>query len=131
MAETNFLKSHPAHVARLRAVLPEGAALEEAVGGDFVTVGKLEHARPGDHLNQFMDRHAIGAWAGHLDFHVDFITDGDKPHIPLNEDLTWHDGRLVQGQGCLGQLVAVLSNSLTNRPPMTGSIAAHERLHFH
>ena len=44
MAETNFLKSYPSHLARLQATLPKDAALEAAVGGDFITVGKLERA---------------------------------------------------------------------------------------
>lgn len=243
MAEMNFLKSYPNHVARLQAVLPEEEAFEAAVGGDFVTVGKLEHALlrslglgggdfvvdvgcgcgrlalqlsplrelgylgtdvvpellgharkvtkradwdflctdgesipcggncadfacffsvfthlthedafrylreakrvlrpggrvvfsflefyiqshweifrqsvarsdPGYHLNQFVDRHAIAAWAHHLGFHLDFISDGDKPHIPLDEDLTWRDGRVIRGCGSLGQSVAVLSKPL-------------------
>jgi SAM-dependent methyltransferase len=240
MAEINFLKSYPNHLAQLRAILPDDAALEAAVGGEFVTIGKLERAllrslgltdghfvvdvgcgsgrlalqlaalpelrylgtdvvpdlldharqltqrddwsfvttdgisipcenscadfvcffsvfthlahedtyrylrevkrvlkpggrvvlsflefhvpchwsifedyvdraRPGYHLNQFIERDAIIAWAGHLGFHVDFIADGDKPHIPLDEELTWQDGRVIRDRGCLGQSVAVLS----------------------
>src|SRR5579859_4132641 len=44
MAEVNFLKSYPDHLAQLRASLPNDAALEAAVGGEFVTIGKLECA---------------------------------------------------------------------------------------
>src|SRR5471032_314744 len=44
MAEINFLKSYPNHLAQLRATLPNDAALEAAVGGEFVTIGKLERA---------------------------------------------------------------------------------------
>src|SRR5476651_206401 len=44
MAETDFLKSYPAHVARLKTILPEDTALEVAVGGDFIMIGKLECA---------------------------------------------------------------------------------------
>lgn len=69
----------------------------------------LAHSRPGAHLNQFMDRHAIAAWAHHLGFNLELINDGDKPHIPLDEDLTWHDGRVERDYGSLGQSVAVLS----------------------
>lgn len=240
MAEIDFLKSYPNHLAQLRASLPNDAALEAAVGGEFITIGKLERAllrslgladdafvvdvgcgsgrlalqlaanpelrylgtdvvpdlleharqltqrpdwnlvmtdrisipcesscadfvcffsvfthlthedsfrylreaqrvlkpsgrivfsflefqvpchwnifedyvdraRPGYHLNQFIDRHAIHAWASHLGLQVDFIADGDKPHIPIDEELHWQDGRPIRGQGCLGQSVAVLS----------------------
>lgn len=240
MAELNFLKSYPEHLAQLRATLPNDAAVEAAVGGEFITVGKLErallrslgladgqfvvdvgcgsgrlawqlaaepelrylgtdvvpdlldharalcrrpdwsfvtvggisipcesssadfvcffsvfthlthddtfrylreakrvlkpggrivfsflefqirchwavfqdyveNARPGYHLNQFMDRHAIEAWARHLGLRVEFIADGDKPHIPIAEPLTWQDGRVIDGSGSLGQSVAVLS----------------------
>ncbi len=240
MAETNFLKSYPDHLAQLRANLPNDAAVEAAVGGEFITVGKLEcallrslglapdafvvdvgcgsgrlawqlaleidlrylgtdvvpdlldHARrrcerpdwrfvctdgisipcetasadfvcffsvfthlthedsfrylreakrvlkpggrivfsflefyvpshwavfadvveraaPGYHLNQFVDRHAIDAWARHLGLRIDSVADGDKPHIPLAEELRWQDGRTMRGRGNLGQSVAVLS----------------------
>ena len=44
MIETDPLKTYPALVAKLREVFPGDAALEAAVGGDFITVGKLEAA---------------------------------------------------------------------------------------
>jgi len=68
----------------------------------------LAHGGLGSHLNQFMSRDAIAAWAHHLDMAVDQIHDGDKPHIEIPEDLTWHDGRVMSGKGCLGQSVGVL-----------------------
>ncbi|QYM78041.1 methyltransferase domain-containing protein [Horticoccus luteus] len=39
-----FLVTYPAHVARLRAKLDRDAALREAVGGNFLAMGKLECA---------------------------------------------------------------------------------------
>jgi ubiquinone/menaquinone biosynthesis C-methylase UbiE len=68
----------------------------------------LAHGGIGQHLNQFMSRDAIASWAHHLNMTVDQIHDGDKPHIEIAEDLTWHDGRVMSGKGCLGQSVAVL-----------------------
>jgi SAM-dependent methyltransferase len=68
----------------------------------------LNQGGPGDHLNQFISRDGIEAWAHHLGLAVEQIHDGDKPHIEINEDLTWHDGRVMSGRGSLGQSVAVL-----------------------
>lgn len=76
----------------------------------------IKNHRPGDTLNQFIDRHAIAAWAEHLDLAVAFIADGDKPHIPIDEVLVWNDGRMDKDKGCLGQSVAVLSKPLPNQP---------------
>lgn len=44
MAELNFLKSYPEHVANCLSELPAERAFATAVGGDFTTVGKLERA---------------------------------------------------------------------------------------
>lgn len=60
------------------------------------------------HLNQFIDREGIMAWARHLGLAVDLIADGDRPHIPLEADVKWPDGRVMAGMGNLGQSVAVL-----------------------
>lgn len=63
------------------------------------------------HVDQFVDRDAIRAWARHLDLHVDELHDGDKPHIPFTGTITWDDGRTMAELGALGQSVAVLSHS--------------------
>jgi SAM-dependent methyltransferase len=68
----------------------------------------VNQGAPGDHLNQFISRDGIAAWAHHLGMVVEQIHDGDKPHIEIDEDLTWHDGRVMRGKGNLGQSVAVL-----------------------
>lgn len=62
----------------------------------------------GDHLNQFMDRDAIQAWASHLDLDVELIADGDKPHIPILEEIRFDQGNVMRDFGNLGQSVAVL-----------------------
>jgi ubiquinone/menaquinone biosynthesis C-methylase UbiE len=68
----------------------------------------LAYGGLGHHLNQFMSRDAFVVWARHLNMTIERIHDGDKPHIPIDEDLTWHDGRVMSGKGSLGQSVAVL-----------------------
>ena len=60
------------------------------------------------HLDQFMSRDAIEAWAQHLDLEIVAIEDGDKPHIPLAEPIKYQDGRIMTGKGNFGQSVAVL-----------------------
>jgi len=68
----------------------------------------VNSSHPGDHLNQFMDRDGIRAWAHHLGLTVESIFDGDKAHIPIRQDLAWSDGRVMRNLGALGQSVAVL-----------------------
>lgn len=62
----------------------------------------------GQHLNQFMDRDAITAWAAHTGLEVVGIYDGDKPHIPIPEEIRWDHGARMGNFGNLGQSVAVL-----------------------
>jgi ubiquinone/menaquinone biosynthesis C-methylase UbiE len=60
-------------------------------------------------LNQFMSRDAIEAWARHLDFRIEAIHDGDRPHIAIDEPLHFDDGRRIEGMGALGQSVCILT----------------------
>lgn len=78
----------------------------------YVFEGMLRNPDPHKHIDQFIDRDAIRAWAKHLGLKVDAIYDGDKPHIPLLTPITWDDGRTQTGQGNLGQSVAILSKPL-------------------
>lgn len=59
-------------------------------------------------LNQFMDRDMIRGFAERLGFEVLSISDGDKPHIHLDNVVRWDDGREMAGMGNLGQSVCVL-----------------------
>ena len=61
------------------------------------------------HVDQFIGRDAIQAWADHLELDVVAIHDGDKPHIKFDGSITWDDGRVMQNEGNLGQSVAILS----------------------
>jgi SAM-dependent methyltransferase len=60
------------------------------------------------HLNMFMSRDGITAWAKALELEIVAIHDGDKPHIPLQEPVTLDDGSTISGMGNLGQSVCVL-----------------------
>jgi ubiquinone/menaquinone biosynthesis C-methylase UbiE len=59
-------------------------------------------------LSQFVSRDGIAAWASHLDFDIEAIHDGDKPHIPLPHPVTTDQGIVMEGMGNLGQSVCVL-----------------------
>jgi len=67
----------------------------------------VEKGALGDHLNQFIGRDGIQAWAHHLGLIVEALYDGDKPHIPIREPLVWQNGRTMTEMGELGQSVAV------------------------
>jgi hypothetical protein len=60
------------------------------------------------HLIQFVDRDAIAAWAGHSSLVVESVSDGDKGHIPIPEEIRWDSGMCMKSLGNLGQSVAVL-----------------------
>jgi len=64
--------------------------------------------KPG-HLNMFMSRGGINAWAEHLDLNIETIEDGDKPHIPLSSPVTLDNNKVMQDKGNLGQSICVLS----------------------
>jgi SAM-dependent methyltransferase len=63
------------------------------------------------HLNQFVDRDAIQTWAAHAKLEVRSIHDGDKPHIPIPESISWENGNVMSSMGNLGQSIAVLSKA--------------------
>ncbi len=60
------------------------------------------------HLNMFMSRDGIQAWVDHLDLEIVQISDGDKPHFPIQQPVTVGDGSIMEGMGNLGQSVCVL-----------------------
>ena len=68
----------------------------------------LDHTEAGRHLNQFIDRDAIQEWSAHAKLEVVSIHDGDKPHIPIPEDIRWENGNRMSSMGNLGQSVAIL-----------------------
>jgi SAM-dependent methyltransferase len=68
----------------------------------------LARAEPGRHLNQFLDRDAIRTFATHTGLDLVHLHDGDRPHIPIPEEIVWEGGQRMRDLGNLGQSVAVL-----------------------
>ena len=62
------------------------------------------------HLNQFMSRDGIEAWAEHLELRVEMWR-GDQPHIPLLKPVTLEGGEHYDSLGALGQSVAVMQRA--------------------
>jgi hypothetical protein len=58
-----------------------------------------------------MDRDGIAAWAAHVGLEVEKIFDGGVPHIRIDEEIVWDDGRRQTGLGDIGHSVAVLAKS--------------------
>lgn len=69
----------------------------------------VENTQPNQVHNQFISRDGIVMWAQSLGLEVTTIHDGDKPHIALTERVQWDNGAVMEGQGHLGQSVAVLT----------------------
>jgi SAM-dependent methyltransferase len=73
------------------------------------SLARNEHGR---HLNQFLDRDAIRAFAAHAGLEVVSLHDGDKPHFPIPEEVVWEGGQRMREFGNLGQSVAILRQPL-------------------
>jgi len=70
-------------------------------------MGSVLSDAPGQ-LNQFIDRDAVKAWADHCGLAIETFFDGDKPHIPIPEEIHWENGTSMKSLGNLGQSVVVL-----------------------
>ncbi len=73
-----------------------------------VFLATVDSSSYGQHLNQFIDRDGISMWAERTGFEIVSIHDGDKPHIPIPEEIVWENGARMGSFGHLGQSVAVL-----------------------
>ena len=90
--------------------------------GGLIVVSFLEFAMPSHwnvfktmlensvegHLNMFVERGAISAWAEHLELEIVEFVDGDKSHARLPHPVTLDDGRVMSEWGSLGQSLCVL-----------------------
>jgi ubiquinone/menaquinone biosynthesis C-methylase UbiE len=88
--------------------------LEFAIAGHWDTfAASVDGTRENSHLNQFLGRDAIQAWAQHAGFHVNAIHGGDTHYIPLLESVKYENGAVASGSASLGQSLAVLQKRKT------------------
>jgi len=80
--------------------VPEHWYIFEATVGD---------TRPDKHLNQFISKDAIHAWAEHLGFHV--LQIDPEGNVSLDRRIVCDDGRIMEGAGLLGQSICVLAKA--------------------
>jgi SAM-dependent methyltransferase len=73
-----------------------------------IFIASVENAQPGQHLNQFVERDAIYAWAEHAGFEVESIQGGDTAHIPIPEEIVFENGTKWGNFGAFGQSLAIL-----------------------
>ena len=71
-------------------------------------IASVDGTREEGHLNQFIERDAIHAWANHAGFEVRGLHGGDTSYIPVPEEIRLEDGSRMIDAGSLGQSVAVL-----------------------
>ncbi len=65
---------------------------------------------PTVHLNMFIGRDAIDAWAAHLGMSIVDIRAASEAFIELSQPIVYDDGRRVERVAALGQSVCVLRN---------------------
>lgn len=83
--------------------------LEYRVPSHWATfIASVDQTREDDHLNQFVERDSIHAWAAPAGFDVRSIHGGDTDYIPLTEDIVYENGARASGATSLGQSVAIL-----------------------
>lgn len=100
------------YLAEAKRVLKPGGLivfsfLEFACPGHW-NVFEAMISRPNEHLDKFMSRDAIEAWASHLDLRVVAVHRGDESYIKLPAPVTFSSGRTDTGASSLGQSVCVL-----------------------
>lgn len=74
------------------------------------TVAHLRRGEPSVHLNTFIGRDAIAAWAAHLGMTILDTRAASDPFVMLSRPIVYDSGRRVEGCAALGQSVCVLRN---------------------
>ncbi|MEP6997164.1 MAG: class I SAM-dependent methyltransferase [Betaproteobacteria bacterium] len=80
------------------------------------TYNTIKAGGANDHLNVFIGRDAIAAWAQHLGMPIVEIRAATDPFVPLSRPVVFDDGRRIEGNAALGQSVCVLSNDKRGAP---------------
>jgi ubiquinone/menaquinone biosynthesis C-methylase UbiE len=70
---------------------------------------------PDNILNQFLSRDALEAFAFNAALDVEASHDGDKPHIPIEDEIIWENGVRMSKLANLGQSVCILRKPTDQR----------------
>jgi SAM-dependent methyltransferase len=102
--------------------------LEFRVPSHWATfIASVDLTREDQHLNQFIERDSIHAWAAPAGFDVRTIHGGDALYIPLPEEVVYETGSRARGAASLGQSVAILqkrANAITRGAEVNGGSAS-------
>jgi SAM-dependent methyltransferase len=79
------------------------------------------------HLNMFIHRDTIAAWARHLGLSILEMHAANEPFIRLSQPVVFDDGGRAEGVTALGQSICVLGNDKPGRPPEAGGHAIDYR----
>jgi SAM-dependent methyltransferase len=104
--------------------------LEFRVPSHWATfIASVDQTREDQHLNQFIERDSIHAWAPPAGFDVRSIHGGDTDYIPLPEEIVYESGARASGATSLGQSVAILQKRAAASPSpaavLVSGIGAH------
>jgi SAM-dependent methyltransferase len=78
------------------------------------------------HLNMFIHRDTIAAWARHLDLAILEMHGASDPFVRLSRPVVFDDGRRAEDTAALGQSVCVLRNDKPASVQATGPLPAHD-----
>jgi ubiquinone/menaquinone biosynthesis C-methylase UbiE len=81
------------------------------------TVRNVVEGRGNEHLNTFISREAIQAWARHIDLAIIDVRAAHDPFIELSQAIEFDDGRTVDERSAMGQSLCAMRNA----KPATGT----------
>ncbi|MEP6941987.1 MAG: class I SAM-dependent methyltransferase [Betaproteobacteria bacterium] len=75
------------------------------------TYKNIRDGRDNDHLNTFIGRDVIKAWAAHTDLTVIEVRGAHDPFVELSRPIDFDDGHRAQKRSAMGQSVCAMRNS--------------------
>jgi SAM-dependent methyltransferase len=90
------------------------------------TYDVIRAGRTNVHLNMFIGRDAIEAWARHLGMTIVDVRAATDPFVALSRPIVYDNGERVEGAAALGQSVCVMTNdkpAVASRRPDTWSVS--------